>query len=135
MRGRFGAGARALVWIAVLSGCAGGPSGGGRRDSSVIQRSELEVDGVSTLTVYDAIQRLRPGWLAPRAATSVSNGAGPLPAVLVGNAPRRDVEILRSIPVGDVAELRYVNARDATTRYGTGYVNGLIEVRPRTGAR
>lgn len=135
MRGRSGPGAHALVWVAVLSACASGPTGGARRDSSVIARAELDVDGVSGLMVYDAIQRLRPGWLAPRAATSISNGTGPLPAVLVGNAPRRDIEILRSIPVGDVAELRFVNARDATTRYGTGYVNGLIEVRPRTGAR
>jgi hypothetical protein len=38
------------------------------------------------------------------------------------------VEILRSIRAGDVEEARFLNARDATTRYGTDMTAGAIEV-------
>ena len=135
-RRRSAWGAAVLTGSVLLSlACAGGGQAAPSRDADLIERIELEGDGIASLSVYDAIQRLRPAWLRPRGATSVSNSGGPLPAVLVNDSPRRDIEILRSIGVADVAELRYIDARDATTRFGTGYVNGMIEVRSRTGSR
>jgi hypothetical protein len=35
-------------------------------------------------------------------------------------------EILRSVSVANVEEIRFLDARDATTRFGTGYVSGAI---------
>jgi hypothetical protein len=32
------------------------------------------------------------------------------------------------VPAGDIAELRLLNERDATFRYGTGHIGGAITV-------
>ncbi len=41
------------------------------------------------------------------------------------------VPVLRNIDANNVREIRYVPARDATTKYGTGHSQGVIEVRTR----
>jgi hypothetical protein len=38
---------------------------------------------------------------------------------------------LKSMRTTDIETIQFMDSRDATTRYGTGYVNGLIEVRTR----
>jgi hypothetical protein len=38
------------------------------------------------------------------------------------------VEALRDISVEQIRELRFIDAKDATTRYGTGHTSGVIEV-------
>jgi hypothetical protein len=38
------------------------------------------------------------------------------------------VDVLRRIDAALVEEVRYVNAKDATTRYGTGHAGPVIEV-------
>ena len=39
---------------------------------------------------------------------------------------------LRAFRGSDVQTIRFMEGRDATTRFGTGYVNGLIVVTTRT---
>jgi hypothetical protein len=134
----------ALVGAILISlpGCAGGAAEGvaaegvatARRDPDVITREELAQQSMVSLSAYDAIQRLRPNWLNPRGATSIVAAGSRLPAVLINNT-RQNAESLRTLAVSDVESLRFVEARDATTRFGTGYVNGLIEVVPRVGGR
>ena len=41
------------------------------------------------------------------------------------------VDVLRSTRVTDLLEVRYMNARDATTRYGTDMISGAILIRRR----
>jgi hypothetical protein len=135
----------ALVGVILLApaGCASAPEEEGfateraapvRRDPAVISREELADQSIVSLSAYDAILRLRPAWLNPRGTASLSNTGDRLPAVLINNS-RRTVDALRSLAVADVESLHMVEARDATTRFGTGYVNGLIEVLPRVGGR
>ena len=123
----------ALLGVIALQACGGGLAVG--RDRAVISREELATDDIATLSAYDAVQRLRPGWLSPRGASSVSGSANRFPGVMLSNNVMDDVAILHTLPVTDVESMRYLDARDATTRFGTGYVNGLIEIFPRTGSR
>jgi hypothetical protein len=39
------------------------------------------------------------------------------------------MEVLRSMRPSDVTVVEFMSGADATTLYGTGYVNGLIRVR------
>ena len=124
--------------LIALPGCASGPAEGvatTRRDPDVITRDELAEQSIVSLSAYDAIQRLRPNWLRARGATSIVGSGDRFPGVLINNTARSDIEVLRTLATTDVESLRFVGAADATTRFGTGYVNGLIEVLPRVGGR
>lgn len=109
-----------------VAGCASGSGGGGgapRGSSTRIVADELAT--VSQLDLYGAIQRLRPAWLRP-------GTRGQLPEVIVDGSPQAGgAEGLRSFRAGDVGQVEYMSASDATTRYGTGYTAGAILVTTR----
>ena len=113
-----------LLLLLTAAGCAssGGSSDGPRRNSNVLTFEELQE--VNNLSVYDAIQRLRPQWLRARTP-------GALPVVFMNGSEFGALNTLRSIQTGDVEQIRYRNGRDATTRYGTGYGGGSIEITTR----
>jgi hypothetical protein len=121
----------AMTLFAVSSGCAGAAgsaTAGGdapRRSADVITQEELSA--IETLSVREAILRLRPAWLRSRGAVSVAGADDQLPKVMINEAPS-DIGVLETLRSQDVVLLRFVSASDATTRYGTGYVNGLIQV-------
>jgi hypothetical protein len=104
-----------------LTACAaGGQSSGpraGRRN--VITAEELQAIEVST--AFEAVRRLRPTWLRSR------SGGGD-PVVFIDNVRAGDLNMLDQLYLTTVRELRYVSPADATTRWGTGYTNGAIEV-------
>ena len=116
--------AAGIVFAVVLcsSGCASGGSGGGARRHfrNVIMFEELnDLDAVDS---YEAIQRLRPSWLRTR------TGRG-MPRVVLNGVPLGgDVHTLRGMLIRGVEEIRFLSALEATTRFGTGYVNGAILV-------
>ena len=106
-----------------LAACASsGGSAGPRRDPNLITAEELAE--YSTFTALDAIRRLRPRWLQSRGQTSAQ--------VIQDGARLGDPEnALRSMPVSDIEEMRYLSASDATMRYGTNYPGGAIEITSR----
>ena len=57
---------------------------------------------------------------------------GLLPAVAVNQMVSENRDILHSVPVGTVKTVRFLTGREATTRYGPDYVNGLIDVTTQT---
>jgi len=111
-----------------LSGCASGGGGGSGSGTSARRGSstrivEEELQTVTQLDVYSAIQRLRPTWLRTR------TGGEPMAHVdgnIVGTA-----QALRSIRAADTQEIQFMSATDATTRFGTNYLNGVILVTTR----
>jgi hypothetical protein len=112
--------ALALVAAACASGGAGGTGGSPRGTSTKIVQEELT--NLNQLSALAAIQRLRPNWLRTR--------TGAPPQVHVdGNFQMGGVETLRTIPIADIQEIEYLNAADATTRFGTNYVSGAILVK------
>ena len=50
------------------------------------------------------------------------------PQIFLDGVQVGDVESLRSLRTDGVQELRFLSARDATTRFGTGYMAGVIEI-------
>ena len=118
-----------LMLVLPVAACATSARGtGGSRD--VI--TEEQIRSVSVSSAYELIQRLRPEMLQGRGRTSVSDPTAPYPVVYVNGVRARGFDELRSIAATDVQEIRYINAADATTRYGTGHTSGVIEVRLRS---
>ncbi len=105
------------------SACASGGGGerGPRRDPNRLTAEELAE--FASLNCLEVVRRLRPRWLTGRGGdpTVVRDGAQMGPAG----------EYLADIPVGDVESMRYLNATDATMRYGTGVAGGAIVVTTR----
>jgi hypothetical protein len=105
-----------------LSSAPAGPS----RSSGPLGAEEISSVPVST--AYEAIQTLRPQWLRRRGAISLMDPNANYPTVIIDNIKRGELDVLKNTRAEVVTEIRYVNARDATTRYGTGFRGGAIEV-------
>ena len=104
-----------------LTGCAtaGGASGGGGGGPNRIVQEELAP--LQQLDAYQAVQRLRSRWLTSR--------GGSQPALFVNGSRRGGgLSDLRSIRAADVAEMEFMSASDATTRFGTNMDGGAILV-------
>jgi hypothetical protein len=119
----------AITLIALgMGACSTSGSGPGTPSQRNLVTSE-ELAPFLQLTVYEALERLRPRWLQARRAVSARD-AGPQRAqVVIDGMPAGGLDRLRSIRVQEVHEVRFLSAGDATSRYGTGYVVGAIEVR------
>lgn len=118
--------------LLTLAACAtGGATRNNRAKGSrnVITSAELRAAPNAT-TALDAVRRLRPQFLQTRGDVTLGNGApnSPLPIVFVDGQRYGTVADLRSIRTGDIEEIRYFSASDATLRWGTGYPHGVIEV-------
>jgi hypothetical protein len=98
--------------------------------------TEEEIATGSYQTALDIVQNLRPTMLRGRGATTGVTGAdasgyeGSVAGVVVYLEEVRlgGIESLRSIPAAGVKEIRFISARDATTRWGTGHPSGAIQV-------
>lgn len=121
----------AVFLLATLAACAssgGNRSGSGRRD--VISLEEIQAANVST--AEELVRRLRPEFLRGRGQSSVADPEANQPVVYVDGVRAGGTDALRNIAASDVREIRYIGAADATTRYGTGHIGGVIEVRIRS---
>lgn len=114
----------ALGALALALGCVAGPNPGRRADAasvsgnSVVTATELSryAEGMSLL---DALQRLRPSFLYPRGTSALVS--------IDGTAPT-DQEVLSSIPVSTVAEVRLLRATNSVGK-PTILRNGDVAVR------
>ena len=97
------------------------PKSGG---ANLITQAEIEYVNVSN--AFEAIQRLRPRMLQRRLGSSTDKGEAGEIVVFVDNAKYGYPDQLTSISADRIREIRYINASDATTRYGTGYTEGVI---------
>lgn len=84
----------------------------------------LSIDELSRApgrNALELLQELRPQYLRNR---------GPLhaPTVFVDYLRRGGTDALREIPASSIAEIRYLDSRDATQLFGSGYTGGIIHV-------
>lgn len=115
----------------LLAGCAsmqGSSDGPSRRNDLITQEEIQSHDGLNT--AYDVVQRLRPQFLRRRGVNSLASSGDDILVYLDG-IRTGGVEVLRTIDANTVQQIHYVNARDATTKYGTGHSQGVIEVKTR----
>jgi hypothetical protein len=101
-----------------------------RRD--VISREELAASGTTNL--YEAVQRLRPGWLRGGSASNLGGG-GQGYVVYQDNARLGGLDALRQVSIEFAEELRFLDGPTATNTLpglGSQRVSGAIVVaRPR----
>jgi len=101
---------------AAMQGGAGGPAAG-----EVMTAEDLApYQGV---TLFDALQTERGQWLRRRGDDRV--------AVWLDGRELGGQSELRTILVSSVAEVRYLEPRDAIREYGVGYSSGAIQVTSR----
>jgi len=113
--------------LTIIAGACTTSSGGSRaprRDRNLLTLEELAP--VDAFTAWDAVQRLRPMWLRPGGIRNSANPAGHYPQVFVDGSPYGSLDSLRRFRVSDIEEIRYVNATDATIRYGGQFQGGVI---------
>jgi hypothetical protein len=110
--------------LVLVAGCGASRETGAVSTSRNILTAD-EIAKTSAFNAYDAVRLRRPAFLSP----AVTSGAGQRrPPVYVDGIYFGEVESLKDIQVIDVKEIRYIDSRDATTLYGTGYVAGVIMV-------
>jgi hypothetical protein len=74
------------------------------------------------------VQQLRPNWLRSRSGT-LRNSIGRTPPVVFLDGRRYgDLATLYEFWTQDIEEIRFLPPADATTRYGTGYTGGIINI-------
>jgi outer membrane cobalamin receptor len=124
---------RALVPVlaALLAACGSAPPAMPiRADRNLISAEEIE--RITASTAHDIVRQLRPEYLRSRGRISVQNERAAFAVVYVNGVRVGGLEQLHTIRAGDVEYIRYLNAADATTRWGTGHSGGVIEVLVKT---
>lgn len=132
-----------VLAVVVLGACATtGESRASGGSSNVL--SETDLAAYESLTVYEALQRARPQWLRSSRGVSSMSGceaANPAsPCQTTGAGARRGLRVyvdgvlfggaadLRSLQVGIVQEIRFLDSRKATLLYGTDHAEGALVI-------
>jgi hypothetical protein len=102
----------------------------GSPDTQII--TEEEVDASRAATAYEVIQKLRANFLSYRGETSLNrNNSQPFPTVYVDGMEFGQIASLRTIPASQVSTIRLYRSWEATTKFGTGKMGGVIAVTTR----
>lgn len=125
----------ALALGLVIGGCGSGrppEAGYGFRNRNVITFDEISMSRTGSTSAFDLIQRLRPEYLRSRGTSSLSNITPVTAVVYVDEVRYGQLESLRSLSADQIREVHYINASDATTRFGTDHVGGAILITTRS---
>lgn len=117
--------------LVVMMACVpAAPRGQGAFDAQLI--TEDEITASRATNAFEAVQKLRGNFLSYRGETSVYKGASsPYPTVYVDEQYYGAISLLRTIPAMQIASIRLYRSWEATTRYGTGKMGGVIAVTTR----
>jgi hypothetical protein len=122
-----------LLMLSVLTAACGGGGGAGStapRDYNVITLAEIEASQAET--AYQLVQQLRPRWMIRnRGERTFSVDEADYAKVIVDDLPPREFDYLRELRRGTLQELRFLEPREATFLYGTGFNAGVIQVTTR----
>ena len=125
-----------LLALAALAACAsGGGAGAGSgieepRDYNVITLEEIQATEAET--AYHIIQQLRPRWMVRnRGQRTLMETEADYAKVIVDDMPPREFDFLRELAREILLEMRFLEARDATLLYGTGFNAGVVKVTTR----
>ena len=91
-----------------------------------------EVEATRSQNAYEVVQKLRPNFLSYRGETSFnSNTSQPYPTVYLDGQQFGPISSLRSIPASQISTIRLYRTGEATTKFGTGNMGGVIAVTTR----
>ena len=117
----------ALLLLLAVTACGSGGAGTRAPRGSMDRMTAEELEADAAQDLFSVLQRRRPRWLQNR-APATAQGRQQIAVILDGVRQQGSVEVLRNIKTSDVQEVWFVNARDATTRYGTDMTAGAIEI-------
>lgn len=127
--------ARLLAVLATIA-CSSNPApvSGNEADRAVARPAsrsndvamEKELRESSTRSALEFVRQHRPQWLRSRGSSG--RGAPAEPVVYLGDVRLGGLESLAQFPTNNIKELRYHNATDATSRWGTGHSAGAIVI-------
>jgi hypothetical protein len=118
-----------LVAAAGLMGCATTAANPSAHRANELTAAEITQAHADATTVYDAIARLRPNWLAPHGTVSSSNQGSEAASVFVDGQLMGDISALRNITAYQVGSVHYYNVAEAGGRFGVrAGTTGAIEV-------
>ena len=114
----------------VLVACGGGgtgttaqPNAQSRTRGSADIITEAEINAGVYQNALEVVQSLRPTMMRPR-----QGGANAQVMFYLDGVRMSELNGMSTIPAERVREIRFINARDATTRWGTGHDSGVILV-------
>ncbi|MDO8500642.1 MAG: hypothetical protein Q7S20_02255 [Gemmatimonadaceae bacterium] len=120
--------------LAISAACGSAPvksgsPGAGKR--SVLIAEEMEAAKGVGWTAYDLISLLRPEFLRSRGAMSLSDAVPVTAKVYLDSIFFGNLQSLKTLSAGQIVRIEYINAADATTRFGTGNAGGAILIMTR----
>lgn len=99
-------------------------------DPDLLTSAQLE--SYTHLNAYEAIRHTRPQWLrSTRGQSSIVESTAEQRGlrVYVNGIPFGNALDLRSLEVGAISEVRFLDARKATLLYGTNHAEGALMVK------
>ena len=93
--------------------------------------TEDEIDASRAANALEVIQKLRANFLSYRGETSLKGESKPYPTVYLDGQEFGPINTLRSIPASQIASIRLFRSWEATTKYGTGNMGGVIAITTR----
>ena len=124
----------AAAALMTLSCATSGSSGSGLRSKSrsqdIIPESEITANATEAANALQIIEKLRPQMLRSRGLGSPTDvtGESARPKVYVDNVAYGDLSTLSNLTASQIKEIQFINSRDATTKWGTGHMGGVILV-------
>ena len=115
----------------VVIGCAPPVPGSGRTaDSQLI--TEDEIVASKAPNAFEVIQKLRANFLTYRGETSLTKKqSNPFPTVYVDGQEFGPISTLRTISASEISTIRLFRSWEASTKYGTGNMGGVIAITTR----
>ena len=84
--------------------------------------------------LYEVVQRLHPDWLVQRNSTTAGTAIGRTTTtdsdiqVFIGSQHAGNTDILKQLAINGIESLKYFSASEAQGRFGSGNLNGVIQV-------
>ena len=124
-------GARLFVaFIPAVLACTTPRAGAPVSDPQLITEDQIEASRAPT--AFEVIQKLRANFLSYRGETSFDRSKSqPYPTVYVDGQAYGTIGTLRNIPASQVATIRLYRSWEATTKFGTGNMGGVIAITTR----
>ncbi len=114
--------------VLVLGACSSArPGTPPPANPNLLTRNEIARAGTSN--AYDLIQKLRPLWLRKRGEGSFFQQSDIV--IYLDGTRMGGPDSLKEINSTDIDSLRFLDARQATVRFGSGHVHGAILVKTR----
>jgi len=116
-----------LFVLVTVVACGGGPpsAGGASRTGTI---TAAHIAGISAISAYDVVEKLRRGWLVSRGPNSFSDPSPAYPKVYLDDIEAGELYFLRTIGVSDIVEIRFLSTTESSLHYGHGHFGGVIQV-------